>query len=388
MRNEILYVPEHIVLDLSRPDLGHVNGYDIVRHHHRQGSTHHPEYHRGNPAFVCIPHIGGTNPGLYIKKIDGEWFAAHYESGSCKDHRLPSPMSDEHKRQTEYWARAAEDAGWSVDLEHDLGTGTRPDALISGGTAPVGVEVQRSSMTAPGAVSRTRKAMAAGVLDVWYSGADIHFVSGKPTPPWAFRVPTSGSAQLPWKALPPRRAAFATGLREIQARRCVVGNFDRCPVRGSGWCGKAHPAAVPWLDMFVDDVAAMIPAGEIAPIRYRRSTGKNDVLLVSLRSLALYEDMTGRPALLDFHPRTEDRPPARPTGAIECVNEQAVAQLPMFTLRPEPPARPGMQETVRRTAFKTRMAEVCADCHISRVSPGQQFCQACKVIAKMRGETR
>ena len=26
-------------------------------------------------------------------------------------------MSDEHKRQTEYWARAAEDAGWRVELD-------------------------------------------------------------------------------------------------------------------------------------------------------------------------------------------------------------------------------------------------------------------------------
>jgi hypothetical protein len=77
-------------------------------------------------------------------------------------------MSDEHKRQTEYWARAARDVGWNVEVEHTLHTGTRPDALIHG-PVMTSVEVQRSAMTSGRAVERTAKASSAGVTDVWYS---------------------------------------------------------------------------------------------------------------------------------------------------------------------------------------------------------------------------
>jgi hypothetical protein len=38
------------------------------------------------------------------EKARGEWWAVHYEPGICRSHRLPAPMSDEHKRRTEYWA--------------------------------------------------------------------------------------------------------------------------------------------------------------------------------------------------------------------------------------------------------------------------------------------
>jgi hypothetical protein len=118
---------------------------------------------------VCVTHEGGANPGLFLKKRGGEWWAVHYEAGDCGSHRLPAPMSDEHRRQTEYWARAAQDAGWQVEFEHALPTGTRPDALIRG---PVltGIEVQRSAMTASRAVARTGKAASAGVTDLRYSG--------------------------------------------------------------------------------------------------------------------------------------------------------------------------------------------------------------------------
>ena len=113
MQRRIRHVPDRIVLDLSRPDLGHPDGMDILLHHYRQSSKAGMPYSRTAPAFVCMTHEKGTNPGLYLKKTrDGEWFAVHYAGdGGCGSYRLPSPMSDEHKRQAEYWARAARDCG-------------------------------------------------------------------------------------------------------------------------------------------------------------------------------------------------------------------------------------------------------------------------------------
>ena len=182
MRSIIFYVPEGITLDLSEPGLGHPDGIAILERHYRQSTRTHPEFSRSNPAFICVTHLGGTNPGLFLKKHDGEWWAVHYESGTCKSHLLPTPMSDEHKRQTEYWARAAQDGGYRVELERNLRTGTRPDALIHGPVV-TGVEVQRSAMTAASAVIRTRKASLAGVADIWFTGRGSE-------PSWAWRVPT------------------------------------------------------------------------------------------------------------------------------------------------------------------------------------------------------
>jgi hypothetical protein len=169
VRRKIRYAPDDIELDLSEPDLGHENGLDILQHHYRQSDRPGMGFSKASPAFVCLTHQGGTNPGLFLKKRGGEWWAVHYEAGECTSHRLPAPMSDEHKRQTEYWARAAQDAGWRVELEHALSTGTRPDALIHG-PVMTGIEVQRSAMTASRAVARTGKAASAGVSDLWYCG--------------------------------------------------------------------------------------------------------------------------------------------------------------------------------------------------------------------------
>src|ERR1017187_8347975 len=110
MRSIILYVPDGIPLDLSEPDLGYRDGQTILERHHRQSARSHPDFDRGNPAFICARHDGGTNPGLYVKKVRGQWWAAHYEKSSCERFASLAPMSAEHRRQVEYWVRAAEDA--------------------------------------------------------------------------------------------------------------------------------------------------------------------------------------------------------------------------------------------------------------------------------------
>ena len=342
MRSKILYVPEGITLDLSEPDLGHPDGMAILERHYRQGDQAHPQFHRANPAFICLTHAGGTNPGLYLKKIGGEWWAVHYESGACRSHRLPAPMSDEHKRQTEYWARAAEHAGYRVELEHALRTGTRPDALIHG-PVKTGIEVQRSAMTAAAAVKRSSKAQQAGVTDVWFTGRDL-------PPRWAWRVPTVLSRELgipgeghSWETTPPRRAVTAAGLRVIQAVRCVVGNFEHCP-KGRNFCGRYHPKLSPWRGVKVDDVAAQFPAGAMVTLQYWgvRTPGsrhRDAVFLVSPQDKTLYEQLTGTLASPSLDPHREETPPRSPSGAAECRNEQPLnvrATRPQLTLTRSP----------------------------------------------------
>lgn len=329
MQRKIRHVPDNIELDLAEPDLGHPDGLDILQHHYRQSERPGMGHNKANPAFICLRHEGGTNPGLFLKKINGEWWAVHYEKGQCEHIRLPAPMSDEHKRQTEYWARAAQDAGWHVELEHALGTGTRPDALIHG-PVMTGVEVQRSAMTASRAVTRTRKAASAGVTDVWYSGRGG-------TPPWAWRVPTVLPRELgidrpldedhTWDTLPPRRAVAAAGLRVLRVAKCAPENFGRCPY-GRNWCGKYHPRPEPWGGLAVDDVAARLPAGEIVRLRFwgvtaLGSRSRESVFLVTPADFQRYEETTGWSGSVSFDPDAEDRPRA-PSAAAECRNVQPV----------------------------------------------------------------
>jgi hypothetical protein len=333
MQNQILYTPDQIELDLSRPDLGHPDGLEILKRHYRQSKHPNMGYSKARPAFVCLEHEGGENPGLYLKKLNGEWWAVRYESGACASKRLPAPMSDEHKRQTEYWARAAQDAGYRVEVEHNLHTGTRPDALIHG-PVKTGIEVQRSSMTAVRAVERTGKAEGAGVTDVWFSGKSSD-------PPWAWRVPTVLPRELgidrpqedgTWMVLPPRRAVAAAGLRVIRALKCAVGNLDRCPY-GRNWCGRYHPRPAPWGRLAVDDVAAMVPAGEIVTLRFygvRMLVSKfyDAIFLVSPDHLKLYEELTGWSGHASFRPEAEDRT-RKPSAGAECRNVQPPGQRVM-----------------------------------------------------------
>lgn len=93
MRNTIRYVPDGIELHLDEDDLGHPDGLDILQHHYRQSTRRELGFNGANPAFVCLTHQGGTNPGLFLKKIGGQWWAIHYAKGACKSHRLPAPMS-------------------------------------------------------------------------------------------------------------------------------------------------------------------------------------------------------------------------------------------------------------------------------------------------------
>jgi hypothetical protein len=307
MRDEIVYLPDGIVLDLAESDLGHPQGQAILQAHYR-------DCHRDRPVFECVAHRGGTNPGMYLKRVRGEWWAVHFEPGLCKDRRLPAPMSDEHKRQAEYWVRAAQDAGWSAETEHRLSTGTRPDVLIHGEVV-TGIEIQRSAMTRVGAVQRTNKAAQAGVCDVW-------FTDRKAYPVWAFRVPTVGQEPQSWQYLPPRRAVLANGMRAFTIVKCQIGNIPVCP-DGRNWCGRHHLKAEPRV-LVLDDVASRFPAGDIVALRIPTMSGvRAGVYLFSAKSAALYKEFTGKSVPLAFNPRAEDRVRRSFADRTECQNVQS-----------------------------------------------------------------
>jgi hypothetical protein len=321
VKSAIRYVPENVVLDLGDPGLGHPRGWDIVEHHQSLSRRERSRFSRDNPAFVCLTHQEGSNPGLFLKNINGVWWAWHYEAGDCSQRvRFPAQMSDEHKRQAEYWCRAATDAGWRADMEHTL-PGTRPDVFIYGAVT-TGIEVQCSYKSPSEAVVRTNKAAAAGVTDLWFT---TH-----PSVKWAWYVPTvltrelgiSGEGQ-PWDTLPRRRSVTAAGLRCIHPAKCDPQHFGRCPYKRRRHCGKFHPLPSPWRGLTVDDVAARFPGREIVTLRYFgfRDLGgrkREATLLVSPADRTLYEELTGLPA--DGIARVRES--KKQSGTVPCLSPQ------------------------------------------------------------------
>lgn len=219
---------------------------------------------------------------MYIRQVKGKFWAAHFAGGAHGKHEIVLE-SDEHKREKDYWCRAAEDAGFRSEKEVSTGKGTRLDVAISGGRISTGIEVQRSEIPGVQVKSRTTRSFRANWLPIWFSDWDR-------TPPWFHSVPSLGCNKQPWgEVLPPRRAATATGLRVIESVRCVIGTFQRCPEGRARPCGRYHPKPTPWIGKTIDDVAAMVPAGDAVPLQGRNGY----VYLVPASSAALYEELTG-----------------------------------------------------------------------------------------------
>lgn len=287
-----------IELDLFAPDYGHPLGREII-------DALHGNMSRRAPVLFC--EASGRPEPVYLREVNGCMYASHFDGTACANHS-PAPMSDEHKRQVEYVVRAAANAGHAVETEVSLGTGARPDVVIRGRHA-VAIEVQRSHLTRRAALTRTAKTIQAGIAtSAWISDRD--YPDRKPA--WFWRVPSAGVNKELWDVLPPTRSATALGLREIYEVRCVWPDVQACPATKGRPCGGWHVGHRPWTGMTLDDVAEMAPERGIVPLDW---FGKW-TFLVSRRSRALYEGITGRSA--EWRPAVQP-PENRQRRRIECA---------------------------------------------------------------------
>lgn len=306
MNGELVYRNSgvEITLDLFEPDYGHEQGREIIESWHGNISSN-------NPVLFC--EATGRPQAVYLREVRGRIYASHFDGTACSNHS-PSPMSDEHRRQVEYVVRAASAAGHSADTEVSLGTGARPDIVIRG-QHDVAIEVQRSHLTKRAAVTRTAKALEAGLAaSAWISDRDYP----DSRPGWFWQVPSVGMNKALWDAVPPRRAITALGLREVYEFRCIWPDVQTCPVKRARPCGGWHVGHRPWIRMTLDDVAEMAPDRGIVSLDW---FGKQ-TLLVSPKSRALYEGVTGRSP--DWVPSVR-APTNRHRKRIECANPTEAA---------------------------------------------------------------
>lgn len=295
----------------------------------------HGQISRGDRILLCQQAVdsGSESAEMYVKQRNGRYFAAHFPGSACTQVHEIIQESDEHRRQKDYWQRAAEDAGYPVTQELRTGNGTVLDVAIIG-PRRTGIEVQHSALETRLAKSRTTRSFRAGWLPVWFLDSDH-------TPPWFHTVPAVNSnARLPWDtSMPPRRSATALGPSKFVAKVCTALNFGKCPMstrkQARRPCGQRHPAREPWFGLTVDDVAAMIPAEQIVPMRDLRG----NVHLVDPVDLALYHELTGHDGA--FAPNNSAQRSRRAASSTPCLNHATEQEAPLCYKCSHAPAGPG-----------------------------------------------
>lgn len=330
MGTYVLYAPENRELDLtelSSADYALVTGL-------------HGQLAHGDRVLQCLDSPFDSDD-LYVTRRDGEYVAEHFVEHSHGRHRV-ARESDEHLWQKEYWFRAAQDSGHTAARSFRTGTGTVLDVAIKGDQR-TGVDIQRSNISPKRAVNRTLKSYRAGWLSVWFADSDR-------SPRWLHHVPSVRCNPMRWDHLLARGEARVAGLRVIKPLECTVGAFNGCPAGAGNACRRFHPKFLPWHQMTVDDLAAMVPDDQVVPLQ----TEKGHVFLVPPSSQKLYYELTGVPGTYI---------PGQP------------AQDWTLPGLPDPPCDNAAPP--RRMRREGKKCEGCGQL-LLLVEPGRTHCQACR----------
>jgi hypothetical protein len=249
------------------------------------------------------------------------------------------------------------------------------DVTISGGDVLTDIEVQHSEIPDRQVKTRTTRYYRAGYLPVWFNDQGQR-------PRWLYEVPALGCNFLPWDVLPSRRQVTATGLGVLRIVRCDISvqQFNgRCPDSGGRPCGRQHPLVTAGrIGVTVDDVAGMLPADQLVPLRYYTDT----TFLVSSEDMARYQDATG--GLGAWHPADRRRTSERiyrqqPEMCQNPVHDLAnqITERPVLT---RPSAFAPIPRARRRNSADGRL--MCPGCNESRLTFGRELCQTCRVLGR------
>lgn len=218
-------------IDLQDPTMADER---LLRAIHRRGTKY--------GELRCLKHEGP----VYLQARYGNLLACHWSGTGNESHRI-AVMSQEHRLQVEYIARAVTKDGLPAEAEVVLPNKVRPDLVVNGTTA---FEVQRSHLSVASAKNRTTKAIRGGMdVSLWISdkGADA-------APAWLGRVPSVRVHAAQWKRLPAINAATVeSGLSRFEPERCRGDHDARCIMDDrscSGWRLRREPMLGVTLDRF------------------------------------------------------------------------------------------------------------------------------------------
>jgi hypothetical protein len=238
MKSLVEHPATGLILDFSKVDFGGPGQEAVIADWlARREANLRPLTRKGD--FVCVQHRDHENPWLELRRLPGQLIAAHWKgSALAGSHEIVHGVSPEHQRQVEYVQHAGEAAGFRVEVERFLPTKVKPDAIVYGPRADMGVEVQRSHLTVPAARTRTSKALNARVTPIW-------FTDSARNPQWLGHVPgVRLNPKIAWDRVPPPRKVSVAGVRQIVERNCRTWTGSPCPRHNRG-CSKLHPDHVP-----------------------------------------------------------------------------------------------------------------------------------------------
>jgi hypothetical protein len=347
-------------------DLGALSGTD-----HALITSLHGQIHRGDCVLTCLEAGGDPEMHVYRSPMTGDYFARHFAGGGHGSHAVVRE-SDEHRRGKDYWLRGFDAAGLEGATEVSTNNRTRLDVAAFGGLVPTGVEIQWSQLTTAQAKRRTTQTMRATgiigknarpltkeILPVWFSPSQ-----GRPS--WLYEVPTVEARGLAWDFLPPSRSVMAEGVRRIEQEKCTPGSrWAQCPVTGRNWCRGWHPLQVVRTGLTIDEVAALVPAGQLVPLRY--FTGA--VYLTDRESSSRYAELGGDGRFVagtaQFRRLVRS---ARPCGYQGHSPSRPVQAMPGSPRVPELGPR-RICRSCRRPFRSISGSEFCYDCRRSSSGP-------------------
>jgi hypothetical protein len=358
---DLVYHPRSgVLLDFAEEDFGGVEQDAVIADwlaRRAAGTT--PLTVEGE--FICRQHRNHERPSLYMRKDREQIIAAHWPgSGLEGTHEIAHGVSDEHRRQVDYLQRAGEAEGFEVRTEVHLPTRVIPDAVVYGPRVNMGVEVQRSKVTATHAKARTTKARHAGVLPVWFSDAGS-------SPRWFEQVPgVRMNPSASWATLPePRTVTVVGGVREIVPRRCRDWPGSPCPQHSRG-CTRWHPdhAALP---VWADELPAYVPAGKLVPMVFRTFTGREQVFIVRP------DDKERKPTRWSRSTWTCSKPTTRAPATRRCGSPPVVCRVltGSASSRSSGPRRRERRCWTRCRPARTRFAGWSAVGSMGRSRPGR-----------------
>jgi len=369
MATKAFYHPRGLTIDLgARLELWLYNEIAAF-HSHRD---------KNDPVLTCL----GNNEPMYVWKNHlGRYFVRHFPHGNPDGHVHPvlSRISDEHLRISEYGMRAGVAAGHRAELEVSTGKGTRLDVGIIGSHCNVGLEIQRSHLTAPAATRRAGLSFEGGFTTAWIS--DI-----EPEPGWADWVPT---ARLE------TRGGWNERVLEPNTAWVIIGDYEmvRDSSRRLGWSYRREPKLV-----LLDELAALMPAGDIVAAAVGT---KGRVDLVFKAATKVIESCTYDGATF-WDPVKKPVTPQKETGqrySRDChhkdspsqlspVNATAVAPrpapyVPPIMLRPLPPlfSQPPVPKPLPVAHFEPlkRPRCGCGSDLLAPISVSRGYCERCRL---------
>jgi hypothetical protein len=346
MRDLVEHPSTGLTLDFSKTDFGGPEQTAVVDDWRARRAAGRDRRLSSPGEYICHFHRNHEHPSMYLHMDEdtGVTAASHWPGSGLEAHTIVhEAITPEHRRQVEYMQNAGEAAGFRVEVEKYLPTKVRPDAIIYGPRVDMGVEVQRSRLAVPAARSRTTKALRAGITSVWFT--DSHF-----NPKWIGHVPgVRLNPAIPWDRVPRPRSVSVAGVRHIVERNCRSWRGSQCP-RHSRGCNAWHPDHTPQLGVFADDLAELVPVGQLVPMEFKTFDGRKLVLIVFAEGKARYEAIVGHSADLTLNPTSPRRAAAGQESRIDCTSGTAgalIARARQEAANPEPrlPLTPAQQQT-------------------------------------------